>query len=204
MLKHLLSLAWFYQLFQDIIGGTRARQWTIEKFVTLKPRDKLLDVGCGPGDLLRFLPRDGFEYVGIDISEDYLEKAKRNHGHRAQFLLCDCGNFPADMQLERFDWVLCMGLLHHLDDSQCASLFNNIKSVLAQGGKVICLEPTLFPQQSPLSRFVMLRDRGKFIRTRGEWMSLYQGHFENVELIHLAGAFRIPYEIVATVLTSPK
>jgi ubiquinone/menaquinone biosynthesis C-methylase UbiE len=204
MLKHLLSLAWFYQLFQDIIGGTRARQWTIERFVTLKPRDKLLDVGCGPGDLLRFLPKDGFEYVGIDISEDYLEKAKRTHGHRARFLLCDCGNFPADMQLERFDWVLCMGLLHHLDDSQCASLFDNIKSVLAQDGKVVCLEPTFFPGQNPVCQFVMKQDRGKFIRTLDMWMNLYESHFESVAVSPLTGAFRIPYEKTVAVLAFPK
>ncbi len=36
----------------------------------------LVDAGCGLGDFYRFLQNDDIEYLGIDVSEDMVQKAK--------------------------------------------------------------------------------------------------------------------------------
>ena len=39
--------------------------------------DAVLDVGCGPADVLRYLPE--VDYVGIDRSSTYVPEASRRH-----------------------------------------------------------------------------------------------------------------------------
>ena len=38
---------------------------------------QILDVGCGPGELLAVLAKQGFEVSGIDISEEMVNQARR-------------------------------------------------------------------------------------------------------------------------------
>jgi 2-polyprenyl-3-methyl-5-hydroxy-6-metoxy-1,4-benzoquinol methylase len=42
-------------------------------FTGIRPRDRVLDVGCGTGVLTAALAEAGAEAVGIDASEPYLE-----------------------------------------------------------------------------------------------------------------------------------
>jgi SAM-dependent methyltransferase len=44
---------------------------------------RMLDVGCGPGELLRCVP--GVTYVGFDSNPSYIERAKRIIGDRGTF-----------------------------------------------------------------------------------------------------------------------
>jgi SAM-dependent methyltransferase len=71
---------------------------------------KILDVGCGLGDLLPFLyaKSDNFRYLGLDISEDFIEVAKKRYeGH--EFRTCD----PFSQKVKgSFDVVLLSGVLN--------------------------------------------------------------------------------------------
>lgn len=40
---------------------------------------RILDCGCGYGALLDILPREGFTYLGVDLSPDLISLAKRRH-----------------------------------------------------------------------------------------------------------------------------
>lgn len=193
-----------YQQFQDLIGGTRARAWTIERYVILKQGDSVLDLGCGPGDLLRFLdlPANA-SYLGIDLSDKYLAKAWELQTPNIQFMRGDCTRFRHVAGGRKFDWVLCMGILHHLNNDECDSLFEDAKSVLAESGSVVCLEPTLHDKQSRLTRTVMRCDRGRYVRYWRDWENLFRSHFDNVSMNWLTGAFRIPYEKTVSVLRNP-
>ncbi len=72
---------------------------------------RILDAGCGPGVMTAELARRGAEVVGVDISPQLIEIAKRRldpvHGHRVQFRSGDM--LAAD--LGRFDHVLAMDSL---------------------------------------------------------------------------------------------
>lgn len=52
---------------------------------------RVLDLGCGPGDLCRFLGAD-VSYLGIDVSPTAIAEAKQRYGHRplTEFV---CGDF---------------------------------------------------------------------------------------------------------------
>ena len=51
------------------------------EFAGIRPRDRVLDVGCGTGVLTAALAEVGAEAVGIDASEPYLEGARRHRSH---------------------------------------------------------------------------------------------------------------------------
>lgn len=77
------------------------------------PGDSILDLGCGPGknsDL--FFPND---YLGIDISRQYINAAKARHPYH-KFL---CGTFLELNQNHgsKFNLIFISGLLHHIDDN---------------------------------------------------------------------------------------
>ena len=73
----------------------------------------ILDVGCGPADILAYLPN--VDYWGFDISEAYIERAGNAFGTRGHF---NCKQLQVDDldELPKFDVVLAIGLLHHIDD----------------------------------------------------------------------------------------
>ena len=51
------------------------------EFAGIRPRNRVLDVGCGTGVLTAALAEAGAEAVGIDASEPYLEGARRHRPH---------------------------------------------------------------------------------------------------------------------------
>ena len=44
--------------------------------LVLAPGSRLLDVGCGSGQLALMAARDGLDVVGVDIAEKWIERAQ--------------------------------------------------------------------------------------------------------------------------------
>ena len=79
-LKSILAIPVAYRLFQGaVIGDFRRRD--AREFARPRPGDKVLDIGCGPGDILEVL--SDVEYVGLDLSPEYIESAKEARFARA-------------------------------------------------------------------------------------------------------------------------
>jgi len=60
----------------------------------LRPGELVLDIGCGPGALLRYLPA-GASYIGFDRNHAYIVQARREHGGRGTFICDDVSNFAS-------------------------------------------------------------------------------------------------------------
>jgi SAM-dependent methyltransferase len=81
------------------------------KHLNVKPGSHLLDVPCGKGNHARILATRGFAVTGIDVNEDYIQKAKKqSHLDHTDGLLNfireDMRNLPGD---ESFDGGYCLG-----------------------------------------------------------------------------------------------
>jgi SAM-dependent methyltransferase len=64
----------------------------------------VLDVGCGNGRLVGFLEKEGMDrYVGLDLSSEGIELARRRAPETAQFVV---GNFEDWRPLEKFDAIV--------------------------------------------------------------------------------------------------
>ena len=78
----------------------------------LKPKMRILDLGCGPGRYYELMPK-GVEYVGLDISKGLLMLAK-NHYPKAKFINGDMTNERVWKKVGKFDAIFVFACFHHL------------------------------------------------------------------------------------------
>lgn len=94
-------------------------------------KEKVLEVGCGTGaDLLQFA-KHGADAVGIDITEQHLELAKKRLGGLAEVRLGDARHIP--FSESTFDYVYSHGVIHHSNEPQ--KIAAEILRVLKPGGR---------------------------------------------------------------------
>src|SRR6266513_1379893 len=86
-LRHWLKVPFLYNLFQDSIGGNALRRRVIKNHVRAKAGDKVIDIGCGPAQILPWLPP--VEYLGFDVSQAYIVAAQRKHAGKGTFVVGD-------------------------------------------------------------------------------------------------------------------
>ena len=98
----------------------------------LAPGQRLLDIGCGWGGLLRHAERHhGVEGLGITLSQRqfaYAQAAAAKEG-RVAFALQDMTSVEG-----RFDRVVSVGMLEHVRRADYGTYFDRIRQVLAPGG----------------------------------------------------------------------
>lgn len=187
--RAILSYPIIYSSFQSLMGAHKARLNFVRKFVKPFPGMKVLDIGCGPGDILTYLP--DVDYRGFDISEEYISQAREKFGTRGEF---NCKQLQgADLAgLPPFDVVLSLGLLHHLDDDVAIDVMQLASKALKPGGRLLTIDPCLDPSQNPIASFLVRNDRGQNVRDRAGYEALARTVFGSprIEVRHKAW---IPY-----------
>jgi ubiquinone/menaquinone biosynthesis C-methylase UbiE len=68
-----LSFAPVYRGFQLLFGADRARRKHVAAHIRPSPGDFVVDLGCGPGDILDYLPN--VRYLGFDVNPAYIKAA---------------------------------------------------------------------------------------------------------------------------------
>ena len=174
----LLQRPILYELLQRAMGGDRGRRTFVEEQVQARPGDRVLDIGCGPGALLAFLP--DVDYVGFEPNARYVEQAHATFGSRGRFIT---GYFTpkSAANLGPFDVAIVSAVLHHLDDGQARDLFRLLRSVLKPDGRVVSIDNVFIPGQNPIARLLVSLDRGRNVRTPEGYESLAAGSFARVE-----------------------
>lgn len=188
-LRAILSFPQIYSAFQDMMGARAMRREFVRDFVRPEPGDFVLDVGCGPAKILDYLP--AVHYWGFDISEPYIKQAQARFANKGYFYCKVLGLADLD-HLGKFDIVLALGMLHHLDDTQAAEVLRIAHQALKVGGRLLSFDPCLEDRQSRFARFLVLRDRGQNVRTADGYTTLASQFFPQVrgEVRHQAW---IPY-----------
>jgi SAM-dependent methyltransferase len=189
-LTTVLSLPAAYRSFQRLVGGNIYERHVAE-YIKPQPGEKILDIGCGPGDILEFLPQ--VDYTGFDISPEYIEAAKKRFGGRGRFWCSDVGLAAIEQERGTFHAVLATGVLHHLDDERAAKLFELASLALRPDGRLITYDGCFVPEQSRLAAWVLRQDRGKFVRKREDYLRLASACFPKVEPRVRHDLLRIPY-----------
>ncbi|MBZ5701430.1 MAG: class I SAM-dependent methyltransferase [Acidobacteriia bacterium] len=120
-------------------------------FAPLLPKDKkarILDLGCGYGDLVYFLQSSGYEnVVGIDR-----DRVQLGVGQELGVKNMHC--IGADEFLhehrEEFDAIAAIDVLEHIPKSQVLDFLARIHDSLRCGGRLICQVPNLAAFYAPL------------------------------------------------------
>ncbi len=175
-IQSLLNFSLFYKMFTFVMGDNTFYPAYIKEYIRPKKGDRILDIGCGPADILKFL--NDVDYVGIDSNERYIQSAIQEYGSKGRFLYSAIGVDELSFDCT-FDIIMANGVLHHLNDEDAVSLFATAQKYLERSGRLITIDPCLLDKQSSVVRFQFSRDRGKFIRTRDEYMKLASACFSS-------------------------
>jgi SAM-dependent methyltransferase len=188
-MRSVLSLPSAYRFFWNAIGGPSYIRRLVEEYVKPQPGCRILDIGCGPGTILPYLPDS--DYVGFDASAQYIEAGRRNFP-QAKFL-CARVNDHAPAQPSYFDVALALGILHHIDDAEALRLFEIALEALKPGGKLVSVDGVWAANQSAAARYLIRRDRGKFVRSEEGYVRIASQVFTRVKATIRDDLLRIPY-----------
>lgn len=109
-------------------------------FVTgrLGPCSRVLDVGCGTGQLAAALVERGHTVTGVDLDAAMIERA-RARGTSARFLVGNMTQLEDLVPAGVWDAVLCLGnsLVHLPDEHAIAQTLGSMTRLLRDGGQLM-------------------------------------------------------------------
>lgn len=96
-----------------------------------KPGERILDLGCGTGQLTNKIGESGAEAIGLDASAEMIGQARQNYP-RLRFLLQDAAIMQFDQE---FDAVFSNAALHWMLDAEAVA--RGVAQALKRGGRLV-------------------------------------------------------------------
>jgi 2-polyprenyl-3-methyl-5-hydroxy-6-metoxy-1,4-benzoquinol methylase len=100
-----------------------------------KARAKILEIGCGPGNITKYLlsARPDFDIFGIDVAPAMIELAKKNNP-TARFDIMDIRQI--DAITTKYDAIICGFCLPYLSQTDSQKLITDCYNLLNEEGLV--------------------------------------------------------------------
>lgn len=178
---------------QYLLGAVHARRLCIAEYVDALPGQRILDIGCGPAYILDFLP--DVDYVGFDTNPEHIGYASVHYAGKGQFRNCSFTEKTAK-DIGKFDRILMFGLLHHINDEQALSYMKLARDLLLPGGSFISLDGVICDGQSRITRFLLSRDEGRYVRNEQGYRQLAASVFSGIKPEIRRDMFYVPYEAI--------
>ncbi len=117
-------------------------------------KSKILDIGCGEGDVLLQLSEMGYTSLyGVDLSDEAVKRAKELNP-KINFTVGDVEQLPFDD--EEFDVIVCSHSFHHYPDPALA--MSEMYRALQRNGRLLLVEnDTFFLRRICINISLMLR-----------------------------------------------
>lgn len=119
--------------------GSRHRRRKIVRLLRHIDFTSVLDVGCGPGELLvtlrRFFPLVS-SFEGVDLSPEVIAATARRH----PWIRFSTLDIEKEALPRRFDLIICSEVIEHLENRQTA--YHHLAQMLNPGGYLVLTCPT--------------------------------------------------------------
>src|SRR5262249_41622355 len=114
--RRLLSISSVYSSFQARVRTDNTMVRMRDEYLKIRPGQRVLDIGCGPAEILSYLP-DDVDYHGYDAEANYINAARARYGSRGSFAV-KAVSPDAVGDIGTFDVVMSLACLHHLTDEE--------------------------------------------------------------------------------------
>ncbi len=125
------SSAWDPARYQDQHSFVWRYGANLLELLDPQPGERILDIGCGTGQLTEEIARRGAQVTGLDYSAEMLADARKNFPELT-FVLADASRFDF---AERFDAVFSNAALHWV--KQAEGSVASIAAALRPGGRFV-------------------------------------------------------------------
>jgi 2-polyprenyl-3-methyl-5-hydroxy-6-metoxy-1,4-benzoquinol methylase len=143
----------------------------------------ILDVGCGTGELTKKLAPFSKEIIGIDVSENMINEAKKRNGdEKIKYIKISVEKYLEETE-KQFDVIISIAALHHMNEEEILKI---MKNKLTKDGKILILdlvktktipEWILGVTAALLNPIIMFIMRGRLKITKEE-KEAWAGHFQ--------------------------
>lgn len=132
---------WFYLRRKDKTEYLRKKRIYWQKQLddcasvfTIKPGDKVIDMGCGPAGIYIMFPDMGVVAVDplLDKYEEQLPLFSKADYPGVRFVTSPIETYSTE---DRFDYVFCMNAINHVNDIQAG--FNKLAALANDNGTII-------------------------------------------------------------------
>ena len=101
---------------------------------TIRPSDKVLDFGCGPGSFFPVVAPHCLELKGIDVVPAFVEAANGyvNYAGIKNASAYSFEDLKSQVGLHYFDVIIMIDVIHHVENLEV--FFEQVKQMLKRGG----------------------------------------------------------------------
>ena len=132
---------------------------------------RMLDLCCGDSHVLEYINEFVEDYLGVDNNEKYLRQCKQRW-NKFNFMNLDLNDEVSTKYFLNFkpNFIFLNGAIHHLDDKTVKSINLLIKNNFSKC-YFLSVDPIKY-NNNLLNKFMIILDRGKFIRSKIEYEKL--------------------------------
>ncbi|WP_179320559.1 class I SAM-dependent methyltransferase [Winogradskyella helgolandensis] len=167
------------------------------------PNAKLLEIGCGPGNITKYLltKRPNFDILGIDIAPNMIEFAKKNNP-TANFAVMDSRDIH--ILSTKYDGIIGGFCIPYLSQNESNDLISNAYHLLNENGLIYLSFVEGDPEQSHFKESHLGRVYFQYYKLEDLVAQLKLSNFNNIK------TFKIKYKTsesefdIHTVLTAKK
>ncbi len=127
----MLENCWSTALYESKHAFVWQHGETLLELLAAQAGERILDLGCGTGQLTQKIAMSGADVRGIDYAPAMIEKARENYPH-LQFAIADARSFQVDQPL---DAVFSNAVLHWITEPDSA--IHCIRQALKPGGRFV-------------------------------------------------------------------
>ncbi|MBV8198363.1 MAG: methyltransferase domain-containing protein, partial [Candidatus Eremiobacteraeota bacterium] len=110
--------------------------WGVHRALQQYGAQSILEAGCGLGYFTYALKSAGYDAVGIDISAQAVDQARRAYG---DFYRAESVESYAATSSRKFDAIVMVEVIEHLEDP--IALLHDAVQLLAPGGSIVLTTP---------------------------------------------------------------
>jgi SAM-dependent methyltransferase len=173
LVDRLLSNPRNFSFYQRLVAGNLILSILEEELKKFRFRN-VLELACGSAEYAPLF-RD-CSYTGIDLNADYIARAKAQNPDKS-FLVMDAREI--NLPLGYFDFVLAIGLFHHLSDENARSVLREIKRVICSPARIMIIDGIWPVNQINMLGYILRKlDRGKYVRSLNQYFCLFNESFK--------------------------